>query len=33
MTESKPLSGKTWDFVQNAPSDPKWTPGLREIYE
>ena len=33
MTESKPLSGKTWDFVHNVASDAKWTPGLREIFE
>ena len=33
MTESKPLSGKTWDFVHNAASEAKWTPGLREIFE
>jgi mannose-6-phosphate isomerase-like protein (cupin superfamily) len=33
MTESKPLSGKTWDFVHNVASEAKWTPGLREIFE
>lgn len=33
MSESKPLSGKTWDFVHNLASDAKWTPGLREIFE
>ena len=33
MTESKPLSGKTWDFVHNLASEAKWTPGLREIFE
>ena len=33
MTESKPLSGKSWDFVHNLASDAKWTPGLREIFE
>jgi len=33
MTESKPLSGKAWDFVHNLASDAKWTPGLREIFE
>lgn len=33
MTESKPLSGKTWDFVHDLASEAKWTPGLREIFE
>jgi uncharacterized protein YjlB len=33
MTESKPLSGKAWDFVHNLASEAKWTPGLREIFE
>ena len=33
MTESKPLSGKSWDFVHNLASEAKWTPGLREIFE
>ena len=33
MTESKPLSGKAWDFVHNIASEAKWTPGLREIFE
>ena len=33
MTESKPLSGKAWDFVHNLASEATWTPGLREIFE
>ena len=33
MTDSKPLSGKTWDFVHNLAVEAKWTPGLREIFE
>jgi len=33
MTESKPLSGKAWDFVHNLASEAQWTPGLREIFE
>ena len=33
MTESKPISGKAWDFVHNQSTDAKWTPGLREIFE
>jgi uncharacterized protein YjlB len=33
MTESTPLSGKTWDFVHNLASEATWTPGLREIFE
>lgn len=33
MTESKPLSGKTWDFVHDLASEATWTPGLREIFE
>jgi uncharacterized protein YjlB len=33
MSDSKPLSGKTWDFVHNLSADAKWTPGLREIFE
>jgi len=33
MTESKPLSGKSWDFVHNLASEAQWTPGLREIFE
>lgn len=33
MTESKPLSGKSWDFVHNRASEAQWTPGLREIFE
>ena len=31
--ESKPLSGKDWDFVHNLASKAAWTPGLREIFE
>ena len=27
--ESKPLSGKNWDFVHNLASKAAWTPGLR----
>ena len=33
MSQSKPLSGKRWDFVHNLASAAKWTPGLREIFE
>jgi uncharacterized protein YjlB len=33
MSDSKPLSGKTWDFVHNPAEGAKWTPGLREIFE
>lgn len=33
MTDSKPLSGKSWDFVHNLATDAEWTPGLREIFE
>jgi mannose-6-phosphate isomerase-like protein (cupin superfamily) len=33
MTESKPLSGKAWDFVHNRAREATWTPGLREIFE
>lgn len=33
MSQSKPLSGKQWDFVHNQASEAKWTPGLREIFE
>jgi uncharacterized protein YjlB len=33
MTESKPLSGKAWDFVHNLASEAQWMPGLREIFE
>jgi uncharacterized protein YjlB len=33
MSESKPSSGKRWDFVHNLASEAKWTPGLREIFE
>lgn len=33
MTESQPLSGKTWDFVHNLAQGADWTPGLREIFE
>jgi mannose-6-phosphate isomerase-like protein (cupin superfamily) len=33
VTDSKPLSGKTWDFVHNLAAEAKWTPGLREIFE
>ena len=33
MSDSKPISGKTWDFVHNQATEAKWTPGLREIFE
>ncbi len=33
MSQSKPLSGKRWNFVHNKASEAKWTPGLREIFE
>lgn len=33
MSQSKPLSGKQWNFVHNVASDATWTPGLREIFE
>jgi uncharacterized protein YjlB len=33
MSQSKPLSGKQWDFVHNQASEARWTPGLREIFE
>ncbi len=33
MSESKPLSGKSWDFVHNVAAEAKSTPGLREIFE
>jgi uncharacterized protein YjlB len=33
VTDSNPLSGKTWDFVHNLAAEAKWTPGLREIFE
>ena len=33
MSDSQPISGKTWDFVHNQATEAKWTPGLREIFE
>lgn len=33
MSQSKPLSGKKWDFVHNEANKAEWTPGLREIFE
>lgn len=33
MSESKPASGKTWDFVHSVAGEASWTPGLREIFE
>lgn len=33
MSDSKPLSGKGWDFVHDLASQAKWAPGLREIFD